>query len=677
MSHIFISYSRKDFYFAQKIVEALAVNKLDTWADWKNIPPSVGWEDEIYRGIEDADAFLFLVSPDSVRSKMCNAEIAHAVRNGKRIVTILIRDTDPASIPPDVSKIQWIQCRDGQADFDTAIEEIRTTIHTDYEWLKFHTELQVKALKWEQKKDASRLLRGKELQEAEQQLADVGGSKGPPLTDLQSQFLLASRKYEESTQSIAEQNRRLIISRQLSTQGQSIIFEQKTLADNDHLLVKDEKYLSGIECGILLAIESIKSYPTFEGDQALRSGLNILAQILGWTQRGRDLLFKNIEKSPADLNDVYKKVSLHSEYIQDLCFSPNGRYMATASKDCSAIVWDIKSEKAVLKNNFDSPVRTAVFSPGGKYVAFASQDHSAKVLSVNKGIEHLVIIHDGPVGPIAFHPDEKVLATGSADCTIRIYNIKTKKEVNRLNQKEPIYQIAFSLDGNWLATCNEGDEGILYSVNSSSFNAVDTFKHHWTQKLFFTPDNKKLVTSFGNTVNIKNLSTREESSIRYTELIRICNISHHGDWIAVDDQNGIKISDLDTGNTILDNAVEYSSSACFSPDNQWVAISDSSTVTFFETLSWSKLMRIKSPESFTNIEFSHDSSWLATWGHYEPDRINYGKYKHPVDLWIWRWDDLLAEASKRVRRNLSREEWKRYFPNEPYRPTFSEWPAGQ
>jgi hypothetical protein len=44
MSHIFISYSRKDLTFAQKIVDALAANDLDTWIDWKSIPKGEDWE---------------------------------------------------------------------------------------------------------------------------------------------------------------------------------------------------------------------------------------------------------------------------------------------------------------------------------------------------------------------------------------------------------------------------------------------------------------------------------------------------------------------------------------------------------------------------------------------------------------------------------------------------------
>ncbi len=104
MSHIFISYSRKDLTFAQKIVDALSANDLDTWIDWKSIPKGEDWLKEIYQGIEEADAFLFLFSLDSVESKMCNKEIAHAVVNGKRILPIVIRDADVENFLPRESK---------------------------------------------------------------------------------------------------------------------------------------------------------------------------------------------------------------------------------------------------------------------------------------------------------------------------------------------------------------------------------------------------------------------------------------------------------------------------------------------------------------------------------------------------------------------------------------------
>jgi WD40 repeat protein len=197
MSHIFISYSRRDLNFAQKIVDALAENELDTWIDWKSIPKGEDWEQEIYRGIEEADAFLFLISPDSVESEMCNKEIAHAVANGKRILPIVVRDTDEKHIHVEISKRNWIFCREKGDNFDKAIEEAGETIHTDYEWLKYHTRLQVRALEWERTKDTSQLLRGRELHEADELIGAAGSERDPQPTDVQRQYILASKRNEE------------------------------------------------------------------------------------------------------------------------------------------------------------------------------------------------------------------------------------------------------------------------------------------------------------------------------------------------------------------------------------------------------------------------------------------------------------------------------------------------
>src|SRR6185436_15711534 len=79
-------------------------------------------------------------------------------------------------------------------DFDTAVKKLMNAIHTDYEWAANHRRLQVKALEWERKnKENSFLLRGKDLQDAEFQLA-TNTSKDPHPTDLQREYVLVSRK---------------------------------------------------------------------------------------------------------------------------------------------------------------------------------------------------------------------------------------------------------------------------------------------------------------------------------------------------------------------------------------------------------------------------------------------------------------------------------------------------
>ena len=68
MAQIFISYSRKDRKFVQKLVGALAAQRREVWLDETNIEPTAEWLQEIFKNIEAADDFLFVISPDSGRN---------------------------------------------------------------------------------------------------------------------------------------------------------------------------------------------------------------------------------------------------------------------------------------------------------------------------------------------------------------------------------------------------------------------------------------------------------------------------------------------------------------------------------------------------------------------------------------------------------------------------------
>ena len=193
MNQIFISYSRKDTEFARSLVSAFAEQKLDIWVDWEDIPPSVDWMKEIEKGIEEANIFIFIISPDSIASKVCGEELAHAVKNGKRIIPVVARDVDMANIPASISHVNWVFFSRPQDKFEEAHQKLMVAIHTDFDWVQTHSRLQVKALDWERGlKEKSLLLRGNELKEAEAQVL-VNIDKAPAVTALQREYVLASR----------------------------------------------------------------------------------------------------------------------------------------------------------------------------------------------------------------------------------------------------------------------------------------------------------------------------------------------------------------------------------------------------------------------------------------------------------------------------------------------------
>jgi hypothetical protein len=72
---LFISYSRRDQDFVRRLYEALAANGRQSWVDWEGIPPTAKWMDEVRSAVERAQAFLFVISPDSAASQVCTEEV--------------------------------------------------------------------------------------------------------------------------------------------------------------------------------------------------------------------------------------------------------------------------------------------------------------------------------------------------------------------------------------------------------------------------------------------------------------------------------------------------------------------------------------------------------------------------------------------------------------------------
>ncbi|MBE0670817.1 MAG: SUMF1/EgtB/PvdO family nonheme iron enzyme [Anaerolineales bacterium] len=197
MPQIFISYSRVDLATVERIVDALARDDLKPWIDWKSIPKGEKFENEIIKGIKESDVFLHLISPNSIHSDWCRREIEYADMIGKRIIPIIIQDTQQSYIHPKIKERNWIFCREGVDDFPKSIEGIQETIQTDFGWVGEHTRLQNKAIEWEKRKDAGRLLRGKDLLEAEHVFAKNNTKTNPKITDIQRTYIFVSRQYQK------------------------------------------------------------------------------------------------------------------------------------------------------------------------------------------------------------------------------------------------------------------------------------------------------------------------------------------------------------------------------------------------------------------------------------------------------------------------------------------------
>ena len=190
MSDVFISYSRRDIDFVRHLFDQLTARDREPWADWQDIPPTADWLAEIYRGIEAANTFLFVISPDSVASEICTLEIEHAVKHNKRLVPVVWKETDDAH--QAMSAHNWVFLRE-EDDFEANFELLIDALDTDLAYIREHTRLLTRAIEWhDNNRRRTDVLRGPELTAAEGWLS-ISQSMEPQSTELHDDYITFSR----------------------------------------------------------------------------------------------------------------------------------------------------------------------------------------------------------------------------------------------------------------------------------------------------------------------------------------------------------------------------------------------------------------------------------------------------------------------------------------------------
>src|SRR5271165_2818861 len=259
MAEVFISYAREDQGFARDIHAALQKVNRDTWIDWRSIPDSAKWRAEIFAAIEAADNFLFVISPDSVKSWMCAQEVSHAVANNKRLITVLYHSVESKELLPALAEIQWIDYP--KLGFEQTFERLTAAIDTDLNWVRKHTQFLVRATEWESKdRDQGFLLHGMQLKEAVRWLEQAPTSKGRKPTKLQEQYIRASEEWEAGEiQRLTDLTKEKERQRQEAERQQRIALAHQRVAFS--ILSQEEDP----ERGILLAMHAVDATRAADG----------------------------------------------------------------------------------------------------------------------------------------------------------------------------------------------------------------------------------------------------------------------------------------------------------------------------------------------------------------------------------------------------------------------------
>jgi len=406
----------------------------------------------------------------------------------------------------------------------------------------------------------------------------------------------------------------------------------------------------------------------------------------------------------------------HEADVTDLAFSPDGKYVASGSRDGTARVWEAQTGHEVARMSHEDYVVAVAFSPDGKYVISGSWDDTARVWEAQTGHEVARMSHEDGVAAVAFSPDGKYVASGSRDGTARVWEAQTGREIARVNHEVYVIAVAFSPDGKYVISggCDKKDEnyrcigGTARVWEAQTGREIARMSHNnAVVAVAFSPDGKYVVSgSFDGTVRVWETQTGHEvarKSYMSNEVAfspdgkyiisgggaahvweaqtgrEIARMSHEGGVVAVafspdgryvvsgGGDGTVRVWEAQTGREIARMSHEGNVvAAAFSPDGRYVVSGSlDGTARVWEVQTGREIARMSHNNAVVAVAFSPDGKYVVS-----------GSWDRTARLWWWRPEDLIAEACRRLPRNLTLKEWRLYVgPEVPYHATCPNLPV--
>jgi tetratricopeptide (TPR) repeat protein len=190
---IFISYSRKDIAFADRLEAALKARSFEPLIDRADIYAFEEWWTRIETLIAGSDTVAFVLSPDSIASDIALKEISFAASLNKRFAPIVYRRVDHRAVPEPLAKLNF-EFFDDDTKFESNTDRLADALNTDIAWIRQHTEFGEQARRWTSARQSTGLLlRSPVLEHAERWIASRPRGAPAPTEETQA-FIRQSRQ---------------------------------------------------------------------------------------------------------------------------------------------------------------------------------------------------------------------------------------------------------------------------------------------------------------------------------------------------------------------------------------------------------------------------------------------------------------------------------------------------
>jgi WD40 repeat protein len=652
MAKLFVSYSRKDSVTARKLIEAFKSIQQEVWVDWESIPPAVDWLEQIFSGIEEADAFIFMISPDSVASEVCKVEISRAAQNNKRIIPIVLRDVDPKITHDEIRKLNWTFMRPND-NFEEGLAKVKTAIELDLDWLEEHRRLLVRSLEWHRKKDPSLLLRGRDLRNARHMIA-TATSKDPLPTDMQRTFIQHSLRSERNrftawiatgiavlimavlsylainnaklaTANAARANKNRITAEQNAAralQSAKEAMEAQRQAEKERLIADEQREKAVAQEKIAASQRSAaraQIYQSRTGELYTSTLLAIDSWLKSPSDEAEEILRKNISLLPLPVVQ-----DSQSGNINALELNQDGESFLTASEDGTACLWNLKdgtqrfcASSSASAGESPPPITDAIFALDGKSIVIGDEAGIVKVLNAENGEVEKEFPKGAAVRDLDIGPDGRTLTIARENGLITIVDIQnTRPNGYNLTLTGKLTVADFSPNGQWMAAGSEAGTVTVWNLSTRKIYSSGRHKGE-VFAIRFSPNSRFVISGGADNyaVGFDTQKGEEVFRVLHSDWVEDIAFSKDNSWFATaSDDARVRIWDMNTSKERLimfqDGAVTHLS---ISSDGKWIAATgEDNTVRIWNTYTGVEVFQIPLDTSGALLSFSSDNDRLIS-----------------------------------------------------------------
>jgi WD40 repeat protein len=292
----------------------------------------------------------------------------------------------------------------------------------------------------------------------------------------------------------------------------------------------------------------------------------------------------------------FRKLSA-PDVINCVTLSPDGTLVASANRNRTVTVWDIKTGKKLwnLKEHLHTPglamstlnkVNAVAFSADSSRIVSGAFDRTLKVWDITSGSELITLTgHRSSVNSVAVSRNGDLIVSGSSDMTVKVWDAKNGTELNTFPGHEGVVtSVAISLDGKRVASGGEDATVRVWELATGvellTLTGHRSMKAGWRSKsvnsVAFSPDGTRIASgSHDQTVKIWDAESGAELQTLIGHQDKVTSVRWNANGsriISASKDKNIKIWDSNSGEeflTLSGHSAEVTS-VTMGNGNQWI-----------------------------------------------------------------------------------------------------------